>query len=78
MRPQKSSSPPAGYSGVIMRTQHAHYGCGTVFRVAVYSGVPVLEMFVVEECQRGTERKIEESVCRWKRNEKMKGKCGLE
>lgn len=47
---------PAGYSGVIMRTQHAHYGCGNVFRVAVYPGVPVLEMFVVKECQRATER----------------------
>lgn len=32
-----------------MRTQHAHYGCGTALGVAVYPGVPALEMLVVKE-----------------------------
>lgn len=42
-----------------MRTQHAHYGCGTVFGVVVYSGVPTLEMLVVKEWQGGRERQTE-------------------
>lgn len=48
----RKACPPAEYSGVIMRTQHAHYGCGTVFRVAVYTGVPTVETLVVKEQQR--------------------------
>lgn len=31
-----------------MRTQRAHYGCGSAFGVAVYSGLPTLEMLVVK------------------------------
>lgn len=37
------------YSGVIMRTQRAHYGRGTVFGTAVSPGVPALEMLAVEK-----------------------------
>lgn len=40
------------YSGVIMRTQRAHYGCGTDFSAAGSSGVPALEMLAVEKWQR--------------------------
>lgn len=35
-----------------MRTQRAHYGCGTVFSAAVSSGVPALEMLAVKKWQR--------------------------
>lgn len=42
-----------------MRTQHAHYGCGTAFSVALYSGVPALEMLVVKEWQGKRERETE-------------------
>lgn len=44
-----------------MRTQHAHYGCGTVFRVAVNTGVPTLEMLVVKDWQGQRERKRTET-----------------
>lgn len=49
--PPEEFSLPVSYSGVVMRTQHGHCGCGSVFRVAVLSGVPALEMLAVKDWQ---------------------------
>ncbi len=45
-----------------MRTQHAHYGCGTAFGVAVCSDEPALEMLVVREQQGEREGEREREI----------------
>lgn len=59
-----------------MRTQHAHYGCGTALGVAVYPGVPALEMLVVKEWQGEREEERQRSRILEERGGHGKGLTG--